>query len=50
MKRLYQLLCRCEGRRPVMLPSHHFVGNPSVEEQLELFYEGYRKSLKHLYD
>ena len=51
-------MLRCEtaklllekGHKPMMLPSHHFVGNPSVEDQLELFYEGYRKSLKHLYE
>jgi len=37
------------GIRPVLLPSHQFIGNTSAEEQLERFYEGYRKSLAHLY-
>ena len=51
-------MLRCEtaemllarGVRPIMLPSHQFVGNTSAEEQLEQFYEGYRKSLAHLYE
>lgn len=43
-----KLLAR--NHKPVLLPSHHFVGNPSVEDQLELFYEAYRKSLKHLHE
>ena len=38
------------GVKPVMLPSHQFVGNTSASEQLELFYEAYRKSLKHLFE
>jgi uncharacterized phosphosugar-binding protein len=38
------------GVTPVMLPSHQFVGNTSASEQLELFYEAYRKSLKHLFE
>ena len=38
------------GIRPVLLPSHQFVGNSSAAEQLEAFYEAYRKSLKHLYE
>ena len=38
------------GIKPVMLPSHQFVGNTSASEQLELFYEAYRKSLKHLFE
>jgi uncharacterized phosphosugar-binding protein len=38
------------GVKPVMLPSHQFVGNTSATEQLETFYEAYRKSLKHLYE
>jgi uncharacterized phosphosugar-binding protein len=42
-----RLLAR--GFKPVMLPSHQFVGNTSAAEQLELFYEAYRKSLAHLY-
>lgn len=32
-----------------MLLSHQFVGDTSGEEQLERFYESYRKSLAHLY-
>jgi len=38
------------GVKPVMLPSHQFVGNTTAEQQLEAFYEAYRKSLKHLYE
>jgi uncharacterized phosphosugar-binding protein len=38
------------GVKPVILPSHQFVGNTSAAEQLELFYEAYRKSLKHLFE
>lgn len=38
------------GVKPVMLPSHQFVGNTSAAEQLEVFYEAYRKSLKHLFE
>ena len=38
------------GAKPVMLPSHQFVGNTSAAEQLEVFYEAYRKSLKHLFE
>lgn len=37
------------GIQPEVLPSHQFVGNTSAEEQLERFYEAYRKSLAHLY-
>jgi uncharacterized phosphosugar-binding protein len=51
-------MIRCEvaerliaaGHKPVVLPSHQFVGNRSAEEQLERFYEAYRKSLAHLYE
>ena len=43
-----KLLAR--GIRPVLLPSHQFVGNTSAAEQLERFYEAYRKSLAHLYE
>lgn len=43
-----RLLAR--GIKPELLPSHQFIGNTSAEEQLERFYEGYRKSLKHLYE
>lgn len=50
-------MLRCEtaerllerGVKPVLLPSHQFVGNTSAEEQLERFYEAYRKSLAHLF-
>jgi uncharacterized phosphosugar-binding protein len=38
------------GIQPVLLPSHQFVGNVSAAEQLERFYEAYRKSLAHLYE
>jgi uncharacterized phosphosugar-binding protein len=38
------------GAKPVLLPSHQFVGNASAQEQLERFYEAYRKSLRHLYE
>lgn len=51
-------MMRCETARlllekkhkPVLLPSHQFVGNQSAHEQLERFYEAYRKSLRHLYE
>jgi uncharacterized phosphosugar-binding protein len=51
-------MLRCEtaerllakGYKPVLLPSHQFVGNVSASEQLERFYEAYRQSLKHLYE
>jgi uncharacterized phosphosugar-binding protein len=51
-------MLRCEvaelllkrGIKPVLLPSHQFVGNTSAAEQLDRFYEAYRKSLKHLYE
>lgn len=36
--------------KPVLLPSHQFVGNISAQEQLERFYEAYRTSLRHLYE
>ncbi|MEE2659885.1 MAG: SIS domain-containing protein [Candidatus Latescibacterota bacterium] len=42
-----RLLAR--GIKPELLPSHQLVDNVSSEEQLERFYEGYRKSLAHLY-
>jgi uncharacterized phosphosugar-binding protein len=38
------------GIKPVMLPSHQFVGNTDAANQLEAFYEAYRKSLKHLFE
>lgn len=37
------------GIKPEVLPSHQFVGDTSAEEQLDRFYEAYRKSLAHLY-
>lgn len=43
-----RLLAR--GVKPELLPSHQFVGNTSAEEQLERFYEAYRRSLSHLYE
>jgi len=39
-----------KGIVPTMLPSHQFVGNAKADEQMELFYEAYRKSLAHLYE
>ena len=38
-----------KGVTPTLLPSHQFVGNTGAQEQLERFYEAYRKSLAHLY-
>ena len=38
------------GKVPTLLPSHQFVGNTKSEEQLEAFYEAYRKSLAHLFE
>ncbi len=38
-----------KGICPEVLPSHQFVGNTSAEEQLDRFYEAYRKSLAHMY-
>ena len=38
------------GVKPVLLPSHQFVGNASADEQLDEFYEAYRQSLKHLFE
>ena len=51
-------MLRCEvaerlvarGVKPELLPSHQFVGNRSAAEQLERFYESYRRSLRHLYE
>lgn len=51
-------MLRCEvaarlverGHPPVLLPSHQLVGNTSAGEQLERFYEAYRRSLRHLYE
>lgn len=53
-------MLRCEtaerllqkGHTPVMLPSHQFVGTTTAhaaEDQLEAYYEGYRRSVAHLY-
>src|SRR2546421_3470360 len=44
-----EAMLKC-GVKPVMLPSHQFVGNSTAAEQLEAFYEAYRKSLKHLFE
>jgi len=38
------------GVKPVLLPSHQFVGNTGAEQQLESFYQAYRMSLRHLYE
>lgn len=46
--RVAQLLVE-RGRPPVLLPSHQTPGNDRAAEQLERFYEAYRKSLAHLY-
>jgi uncharacterized phosphosugar-binding protein len=51
-------MIRCEtarmllekGHNPVMLPSHQFAHNRNAEDQLENFYETYRKSLRGLYE
>ena len=51
-------MLRCEvaerlvksGHTPVLLPSHQITGDVDAEEQLERFYEAYRKSLRHLYE
>jgi hypothetical protein len=46
-----QLRKLCSARmKPVILPSHQFVGNTSASEQLDAFYEAYRRSLKHLFE
>lgn len=38
------------GMKPVILPSHQFVGNTAASEQMEAFYQAYRHSLKHLFE
>ena len=51
-------MLRCEvaerlvarGIKPELLPSHQFVGDRSAAEQLDRFYESYRKSLRGLYE
>ena len=42
-------LLLARGIKPELLPSHQFVGNASAAEQLDRFYEAYRRSLAHLY-
>jgi uncharacterized phosphosugar-binding protein len=37
------------GVKPELLPSHQFVGDADAAEQLERFYDAYRRSLAHLY-
>jgi uncharacterized phosphosugar-binding protein len=46
--RVAQLLVE-RGHKPELLPSHQFVDNTGAGEQLERFYEAYRRSLAHLY-
>lgn len=51
-------MIRCEtagrllqkGVKPVLLPSHQFVGRADAAAALDDFYEAYRKSLRHLYE
>jgi len=51
-------MLRCEvaerliarGLKPVLLPSHQFVGDADAAGQRERFYEVCRKSLRHLYE
>jgi uncharacterized phosphosugar-binding protein len=51
-------MIRCEtaarllqkGVKPVLLPSHQFVGRADAVAALDDFYEAYRKSLRHLYE
>jgi uncharacterized phosphosugar-binding protein len=38
------------GVVPVFFPGHQFVRTTAAAEQMELFYESYRKSLAHLYE
>ena len=38
------------NHKPEMLPSHQLPGNQRAVDQLERFYEAYRKSLRHLYE
>lgn len=47
--RVAELLVQ-RGIQPVLLPSHQLVDNLSADEQLERFYEAYRRSLRHLYE
>jgi uncharacterized phosphosugar-binding protein len=39
-----------KGIKPAILPSHQFFGNASAVQQLDVFYEAYRQSLKHLFE
>jgi uncharacterized phosphosugar-binding protein len=51
-------MIRCEtarmlvekGKPPVMLPSHQFAHNNQAEDQLEKFYEAFRKSIHGIYE
>ncbi len=43
-----KLLAR--GHQLELVPSHQVVGSAAAGEQLERFYEAYRKSLRHLYE
>jgi uncharacterized phosphosugar-binding protein len=38
------------GVVPTLFPGHQFVRTTAAAEQMELFYESYRKSLAHLYE
>ncbi|HUM04218.1 MAG TPA: SIS domain-containing protein [Terriglobales bacterium] len=38
------------GVKAVVLPSHQFVGDGDAAKQMDLFYEAYRKSLRHLFE
>ena len=38
------------GKVPTLLPSHQYVGHVKAADQLEAFYEAYRKSLAHLFE
>jgi uncharacterized phosphosugar-binding protein len=38
------------GIKPIILPSHQFLGNTDAAEQLDAFYEAYRRSVKHLFE
>jgi uncharacterized phosphosugar-binding protein len=39
-----------KGKVPTLLPSHQYVGHIKAADQLEAFYEAYRKSLAHLFE
>lgn len=38
-----------QGINLELLPSHQAIGDPKLDNQLNRFYETYRKSLAHLY-